>query len=75
MRGAGGVVLTLQNGVDAPDVARDVLGDVVLAGTTGIVADLPEPGHVHVVSAYAWMRFGEWSGRRCVGAGRARRTA
>ena len=60
VRGAGGVVLTLQNGVDAPDVARDILGDVVLAGTTGIVADLPEPGHVHVVSAYAWVRFGEW---------------
>jgi 2-dehydropantoate 2-reductase len=62
VRDTGGIVLTLQNGVDAPDVARDVLGDVVIAGTTGIVADLPEPGHVHVVSAYAWMRFGEWSG-------------
>ncbi len=60
--GAGGVVVTLQNGVDAPNVAREVLGDVVLAGTTGIVADLPEPGHVHVVSAYAWVRFGEWDG-------------
>jgi len=60
VRGASGIVLTLQNGVDAPDVARGVLGDVVLAGTTGIVADLPEPGHVHVVSAYAWVRFGEW---------------
>lgn len=60
VRNVGGVVLTLQNGVDAPDVVRDVLGDVVLAGTTGIVADLPEPGHVHVVSAYAWVRFGEW---------------
>ena len=58
--GSGGVVLTMQNGVDAPDVARDVLGDVVIAGTTGIVADLPEPGHVHVMSAYAWVRFGEW---------------
>jgi 2-dehydropantoate 2-reductase len=61
VRDSGGIVLTLQNGVDAPDVARDVLGDVVLAGTTGIVADMPEPGHVDVVSAYAWVRFGEWA--------------
>jgi 2-dehydropantoate 2-reductase len=59
--GAGGIVLTLQNGVDAPDVARAVLGGSVLAGTTGIVADLSEPGHVRVVSAYAWVRFGEWT--------------
>jgi 2-dehydropantoate 2-reductase len=61
VRDAGGVVLTMQNGVDAPDVVRGVLGDVVIAGTTGIVADLPEPGHIHVTSAYAWVRFGEWS--------------
>ncbi len=60
--GKGGIVITLQNGVDAPNVARDVLGDVVLAGSTGIVADYPEPGQVHCVSAYAWMRFGEVDG-------------
>jgi len=60
--GAGEVVLTLQNGVDAPVVAREVLGDVVVAGSTGIVADYPEPGHVHCVSAYAWVRFGEMDG-------------
>jgi len=59
----GDVVLTLQNGVDAPFLARDALGDVVLGGSTGIVADLPEPGHVHVVSDYAWIRFGELDGR------------
>jgi 2-dehydropantoate 2-reductase len=39
-----------------------LLGDVVVAGSTGIVADLPEPGHVHCVSAYAWVRFGEFDG-------------
>ena len=60
--GAGEVYLTLQNGVDAPLVAREVLGDVVVVGSTGIVADYPEPGHVHCVSAYAWMRFGEMEG-------------
>jgi 2-dehydropantoate 2-reductase len=60
--GSGGVVLTLQNGVDAPNVARRVLDDRVLAGSTGIVADLPEPGQVNVVSAYAWIRFGEPDG-------------
>ncbi len=60
--GGGEIVLTLQNGVDAPSVAGNVLGDVVVAGSTGIVADYPEPGHVHCVSAYAWMRFGEMDG-------------
>ncbi len=59
----GDVVLTLQNGVDAPFVVREELGDVVLGGSTGIVADLPEPGHVHCVSNYAWIRFGELDGR------------
>ncbi len=62
VRGVGDVVLTLQNGVDAPGRVRDLLGDVALAGSTGIVADLAEPGHVHVVSAYAWIRFGEIDG-------------
>lgn len=58
-----GLAVTLQNGVDAPAVAATALGDRVLAGSTGIVADLPEPGHVHVVSSYAWIRFGEPDGR------------
>jgi 2-dehydropantoate 2-reductase len=58
----GGVVLTLQNGVDAPYAVRAILGDRVLAGTTGIVADLAQPGYVQVVSAYAWIRFGEPEG-------------
>ncbi len=58
----GDAFLTLQNGVDAPNIARDILGDRVLAGSTGIVADLAEPGHVHVVSSYAWIRFGEPTG-------------
>lgn len=60
---AGDVVLTMQNGVDAPFIVQRSLGDVVLGGSTGIVADLPEPGHVHVVSDYAWIRFGELDGR------------
>jgi 2-dehydropantoate 2-reductase len=60
---AGDVVLTLQNGVEAPFRVRDRLGDIVLGGSTGIVADLPEPGHVHVTSNYAWIRFGELDGR------------
>jgi 2-dehydropantoate 2-reductase len=62
LRECGGVVLTLQNGVEAPYQMRSLVGDRVLAGTTGIVSDLPEPGHVHVVSAYAWIRFGEPDG-------------
>jgi 2-dehydropantoate 2-reductase len=62
VRDTTGVVLTLQNGVDAPSAAAFLLGPRVLAGSTGIVADLPEPGHVHVVSSYAWIRFGEPEG-------------
>jgi 2-dehydropantoate 2-reductase len=62
LRSCSGLVITLQNGVEAPYRARTLVGDRVLAGTTGIVSDLPEPGHVHVVSAYAWMRFGEPDG-------------
>lgn len=62
LHGRADVVLTLQNGVEAPGRARSVLGDVVLAGSTGIVADLPEPGRVQVVSSYAWVRFGEPEG-------------
>jgi 2-dehydropantoate 2-reductase len=62
LRDGNGIVLTLQNGVEAPYRARDALGDRVLAGTTGIVSDLPEPGHVVVVSPYAWIRFGEPDG-------------
>lgn len=57
-----GIVLTLQNGVEAAGRAREVLSDRVLAGTTGIVADLTEPGRIEVVSAYAWVRFGEPDG-------------
>jgi 2-dehydropantoate 2-reductase len=62
IRGTGDVVLTMQNGVEAPERARALLGDAVVAGSTGIVADLPEPGHVHCTSAYAWVRFGEVDG-------------
>ena len=57
-----GIVLTLQNGVDAPYRARKIVGDRVLAGTTGIVDDMPDPGHVHVTSSYAWIRLGEPDG-------------
>jgi 2-dehydropantoate 2-reductase len=67
VRPCGGTVLTLQNGVDAAARVQAVLGDVVVAGTTGIVADLAEPGVVRVVSSYARITFGEpeggWSGR------------
>jgi 2-dehydropantoate 2-reductase len=62
LRDVGGIVLTMQNGVDAPYRVREIVGDRVLAGSTGIVADLPEPGHVHVVSDYAWIRYGELDG-------------
>lgn len=62
IRGSSELVLTLQNGVDAPFRARQLLGDVVIGGSTGIVADLAGPGRVDVVSAYAWIRLGELDG-------------
>jgi 2-dehydropantoate 2-reductase len=60
--GLSDLYLTLQNGVDAPHVVAAIVGDRVLAGTTGIVADLVAPGRVHLTSAYAWIRFGEPNG-------------
>jgi 2-dehydropantoate 2-reductase len=62
LRNCSGLVVTLQNGVDAPYRARKILGDRVLAGTTGIVDDMPSPGHVEVFSTYAWIRLGEPDG-------------
>jgi 2-dehydropantoate 2-reductase len=62
LRSCSGVVLTLQNGVEAPYRTRKILGERVVAGTTGIVDDMPEPGHVHVTSSYAWIRLGEPDG-------------
>jgi len=62
VRQCSGLVLTFQNGVDAPYRARGIVGDRVMAGTTGIVDDQPEPGHVHVTSSYAWIRLGEPDG-------------
>lgn len=64
VRPCGGLVLTLQNGVQAPERVRGILGDVCLAGSTGIVADLAEPGRVEVRSPYARIRFGEIDGGR-----------
>lgn len=58
----GGLAVTLQNGVDAADRARTILGDAVLAGSTNIVADLEAPGHVRLLSRYARIRFGEPEG-------------
>lgn len=60
--GCGGLVMTMQNGVEAPYRMRELIGDRVLAGSTGIVADLSEPAHVDVTSSYAWIRFGEPDG-------------
>jgi len=62
LRDCSGLVLTLQNGVDAPYRARKILGDRVLAATTGIVDDMPSPGVVEVTSSYAWIRLGEPDG-------------
>lgn len=42
----GGLVLTLQNGVDSVSQLQAILGDCVLGGSAYIESDVPEPGLV-----------------------------
>lgn len=58
-----GVVIPLQNGVEAPQQLAAVLGDdSVLAGLCGIVVYLKEPGHIHHVGVEPFMQIGEHLG-------------
>jgi len=58
-----GVVIPLQNGVEAPGQLATVLGDdSVLAGLCGIVVYLKEPGHVHHVGVEPFIQIGERAG-------------
>jgi 2-dehydropantoate 2-reductase len=72
VRSCGGVVVTLQNGVEAASRVATVVGDRVLAGTTNVVADLVTPGEVSVVSSYARITFGEPSRGMSLRASRVR---
>jgi 2-dehydropantoate 2-reductase len=58
-----GLVLTFQNGVDAPDRLADVLGaEHVLIGTTGLETTILEPGVIGHLSTSHYVFVGALSG-------------
>ena len=60
---AGTVVVTTQNGVEAPEeVAAAVGRDAVVPGLVKIFANLDGPGRVRHVGGPASLTFGEWNG-------------
>lgn len=62
--GPGTGVLTLQNGVEAPQQVADVLGrEAVLPGTARIFAMIEGPGRIRHVGPTASLSFAEWDGR------------
>lgn len=62
--GTGTAVVTLQNGVEAPEqVAREVGRDTVLPGTAKIIAHLEGPGRVRHVGGPGALAFTEWDNR------------
>ncbi|MFD9903779.1 2-dehydropantoate 2-reductase [Streptomyces sp. NPDC059063] len=62
--GPGTAVVTLQNGVEAPEqVAAEVGRDAVLPGTAKIIAHLDGPGRVRHVGGPASLAFAEWDDR------------
>jgi 2-dehydropantoate 2-reductase len=57
-------VLTLQNGVEAPNEVAEAVGrDAVLPGIAKIFANLDEPGRVHHIGGPASLTFAEWDNR------------
>jgi 2-dehydropantoate 2-reductase len=57
------VVLTMQNGVEAPDEVASVVGrGAVLPGVAYIFAELVGPGRVRHFGGPASLAFGEWDG-------------
>jgi len=61
--GTTGAVLTLQNGVEAPDeVARACGRERVLAGVCRLMSYVAEPGVIRHAGVTPRVEFGEWSG-------------
>lgn len=57
-------VMTMQNGVDAPDQVAEVVGrGAVLPGVAKIFAELTGPGRVRHFGGPASLSFGEWDNR------------
>ena len=60
--GPGGAVLTLQNGVEAPDQVASACGrERVLAGVCRIMSFVAEPGVVRHAGVKPSIGFGEWA--------------
>ncbi len=65
MVGADTAVVPLENGVEAPDQLRQVLGDrPVLGGLCQISAYIHAPGHIRHVGVEPYIAFGELDGQR-----------
>ncbi len=61
--GAEGAVLTLQNGVEAPDEVARVCGrERVLAGVCRLMSYVAEPGVIRHAGVRPSVEFGEWTG-------------
>ena len=59
----GGVVITLQNGVDGQDRIAAVLGpDAVMGGLAMVSGVIAEPGVIKTISEMSSLRFGEANG-------------
>jgi 2-dehydropantoate 2-reductase len=62
--GADTAVLTLQNGVDGPEILSRILGARhVMAGATSIFATIASPGVIHQPDSVQRIIFGELDGR------------
>jgi 2-dehydropantoate 2-reductase len=62
--GPGTSVLTLQNGVEAPDQVASVLGrECTLGGVAKIISYVGAPGHIHHTGADPTVVMGELDGR------------
>ena len=64
MIGPATAVLSLQNGVEAPEELVEVLGTApVVGGVCGIVSFIEAPGHIRHTAAKPYIRFGELDNR------------
>ena len=62
---AGSVVIPLQNGVEAADQARRVLGDnAVFTALCGMMSWVSAPGHIRTLGNASFIKFGEIDNRR-----------
>jgi 2-dehydropantoate 2-reductase len=63
--GPGTAVITTQNGVEAPAVVAEALGeDHVLPGVAKIFANIEAPGRIRHFGGPGNLTFGEWDNRR-----------